>query len=120
MLDLAAYSGLYKYFAVLVLRTEGMDISFVATWKDTHSTRSHPIEEGGHVDRGADGPFGGVWRVLGSSSARVKEKDEPQYVDGRTSGLMQRVVGGWSRCHSWRFRSAGLRKQEGIILFESW
>ena len=34
----------------------------------THTTRPHSIEEGGHVDSGADrradGPCGGAWRLL--------------------------------------------------------
>lgn len=38
----------------------------------TYTTRSHPIEEGRHIDRGADGPLGGVGRLLDCSSARVK------------------------------------------------
>ena len=55
----------------------------------TYSTRSHPIEEGGHIYEGVDGPFGGVWRVSGCSSALVKVKDEPLDMDtgGPTSGL---------------------------------
>lgn len=50
--------------------------------------------------------------MLGSSSARVKVKDEPLYMDGRTSGQMEREVGGRQRCVSWRFRSARLNRQE--------
>lgn len=35
--------------------------------------------------------------MLGSSSARVKVKDEPLYLDGRTSGLVETGDGGWKK-----------------------
>lgn len=35
--------------------------------------------------------------MLGSSSARVKVKDQPLYLDGRTSGLVQTGDGGWKK-----------------------
>ena len=35
--------------------------------------------------------------MLGSSSARVKVKDEPLYLDGRTSGLLETGDGGWKK-----------------------
>lgn len=58
--------------------------------RNTHTARSHPIEERRHFDGGVDGRFGGTWRVVGYSSARVKVTDEPLYMGGRTSGLVDR------------------------------
>lgn len=50
----------------------------------THTTRSHSIEEGRHIGRGAVGRLGGAGRLLGCSSARVKVRDEALNMNGGT------------------------------------
>lgn len=53
--------------------------------------------------------------MLGCSSARVKVKDELLYIDGCTSGLVEREVGRWGRFVSWGFRSARQQKHEAVV-----
>lgn len=94
MLDLGASSGAYKD---LNTRSEKI-VRRCLFWGSlegllTPADRIRLKKDDMSIDRGTDSPFGGVWRVSGRSSARVKVIDEPLYVDGGTSGLASKEVG---------------------------
>lgn len=77
--------GAHKQFKTRVEKAVRRSLSWGKIDSEyTHTTRSHSVEEGRHIDRGADGPLGGAGRLLDCSSARVKVRDEALNMDGRT------------------------------------